>query len=795
MSLKRIEPGASIDVERGDLALVMVLGAPTEMQMRSLQSVARTTDQEIPLLLCLAGASEPKLMDLLEQLSFADDQERQWLLLEAERTDQLTETLNRAINVCVPADVVLLTSACLVGEGWLDLLRAAARSDDRVASVSALSDGSGPLSLPDGPPAIPDAGGLDERAFADTADKLRGLAPMRPWILSAEPPCIYLCRSALELCHPAPQLGPFDPALRVQPAIVDFSQRCVLHGLVHLGADDVFVHDPGARGGVDFGGEVEGGGLLADRFRYLPNARAGMERETAGSLPHALAAAQIAARDPSVTIDARALTSGVNGTKLHIVELIGALAKTGRARVRALVTADLGEFRQPLTAIDGLELLYIDEIDQATLIDDVIHRPYQVSSLGELDLLSALGRSVLITQQDLIGFRNPAYFPANYWAQYRRVARTAAGFADRVLFFSEHAKRDALKEGLVDEGRAVVVPIGIDHQVMEPAAKSGIPLGAEGLQGAEFMLCLGSDFAHKNRVFAIELLRALREDHGWDGKLALAGLTVEFGSSRPLEEELLEFHPELRDAVFELGCVDEAGKAWLLGNATAVIYPTTVEGFGLLPFEAAGAGVPCLFASGTSLAETLPVELGCLVPWSAKESAERAIGLLRDDRLRSEHVRITNEAGSRFRWSDTAEQLLNVYREAACPPGPAAQVPTDAVAHRPCPAAVAPGQALAVDILNLEHELAQLRAQRESACSQSELAQTENAVLREAVAERDARLDCLDADALGLVGPGGQIPKELHRPLLAVTTRSYLRRPFFAALKAGYSLTKRLGGS
>jgi hypothetical protein len=211
-----------------------------------------------------------------------------------------------------------------------------------------------------------------------------------------------------------------------------------------------------------------------------------------------------------------------------------------------------------------------------------------------------------------------------------------------------------------------------------------------------------------------------------------------------------------------------------------VLYPTTVEGFGLLPFEAADVGIPCLFASGTSLAETLPAELGCLVPWSARESAEQAIGLLRDERLRSEHVRITQEAGSRFRWSDTAEQLLSVYREAARPPSRAA---------------VAPGQALALDVLRLDRELAQLRAQSESDRAQCELAQAENAALRGSIVEQEKRLDGLDEDALGLVGPGGQIPKELHRPLLAITTRGYLRKPFFALLRAGYSLTKRLGGS
>ena len=41
----------------------------------------------------------------------------------------------------------------------------------------------------------------------------------------------------------------------------------------------------------------------------------------------------------------------------------------------------------------------------------------------------------------------------------------------------------------------------------------------------------GTDFLHKNRVFAIRLLEALRSEHGWEGSLVLAGPKVAKGSS------------------------------------------------------------------------------------------------------------------------------------------------------------------------------------------------------------------------------------------------------------------------
>ena len=49
--------------------------------------------------------------------------------------------------------------------------------------------------------------------------------------------------------------------------------------------------------------------------------------------------------------------------------------------------------------------------------------------------------------------------------------------------------------------------------------------------------------------------------------------------------------------------------------------------------------------------------------------------------------------------------------------------------------------------------------------------------------ERSAPLADL---AVSLVGPGGYVPPDVQRALLAVSTRPSLRGPVFGALRAGY---------
>jgi hypothetical protein len=130
--------------------------------------------------------------------------------------------------------------------------------------------------------------------------------------------------------------------------------------------------------------------------------------------------------------------------------------------------------------------------------------------------------------------------------------------------------------------------------------------------------------------------------------------------------------------VVVLPAVTELEKVWLYGAASLVLYPTIQEGFGLVPFEAARAGVPCLFAAQTSLAEVLPREAARIVQWNARLSALEARRLIDDEAERRSHVETIVAAGERFTWAHTGELLMGVYEQAlAAPMRPARTVLLD----------------------------------------------------------------------------------------------------------------------
>ena len=83
-------------------------------------------------------------------------------------------------------------------------------------------------------------------------------------------------------------------------------------------------------------------------------------------------------------------------------------------------------------------------------------------------------------------------------------------------------------------------------------------------------------------------------------------------------------------AVLDLGAVTEAEKDWLFERCDLVVYPSVLEGFGLVPFEAAAHRVPCLWAPGSSLSELLPDEAAGIVPGTTSQSAAHARALIQD---------------------------------------------------------------------------------------------------------------------------------------------------------------------
>jgi glycosyltransferase involved in cell wall biosynthesis len=593
--------------------------------LATVRSVVKHSDAATPVI--IAGPSAA-LARMTEELALQADEGT--LLGLALDCDTEVEAVNAAMGVSFPSDVVMVAPGIRLTPSWLERLGAAAASDSIVASATPLC-ASGLL------------GDFDEAARRIRERSLR----LYPRIARVGPGCAYIRRPALELA------GPLAESLALGEALAQFALQTLALGMIHIAADDVLVEGSPAEGVALVAPSVSLGQTETPVQETIVN-------DEHGALRRAVNMARTALDPLSVTIDGRALVSAVGGTQTYIIELILALVRQAKVTVRVLVPPDLSQrAADAFMAVSGVELLSYEQAIEGVSLTDVVHRPQQVFTPDDLALLRLVGERVVIGQQDLIAYHNHSYHPdVDSWRGYRRTTRLALAGADQVVFFSEHARRDALGEDLLPAGRTHVV--GIAAEALEPSSSPGRP--PEGMPEDEpFLLCLGADYAHKNRPFAIELLGALRE-LGWPGRLVLAGAHVPHGSSREREQRLLGENPSLAGFVLDLGQVDESCKRWLYGHARALVYPTTYEGFGLLPLEAAQAGLPCLFAAQASLSE-IAGDVATVIAWDAHASAAAALPLLSEGPARAGHLARLSALPIPT-WNQVAQGLIAVYQQA-----------------------------------------------------------------------------------------------------------------------------------
>jgi GT2 family glycosyltransferase/glycosyltransferase involved in cell wall biosynthesis len=725
--------GEDIGASRGDVVVCVPVYGGHDLFIGCLRSVLKYTPANARILICDDASPDARSEQLVRELERSAAVEHELFYLRRRQNVGFPANVNGAFAAAAPADVIVLNSDCVVSEGWIEGLQAAAYVDSRVATATALTNHGSLASVPDSGrpmPHLPEDWDFDHAAAAIRARSLR----VRPRVPTAIGHCMFIRRSALEL------IGDFD--LAFSPGYgeeVDFSQRCLRSGLCHVLADDVLVLH---HGGGSFGSHQQRDAIQHEHERIIaaryPYYHDGIKLlgEVGGPVARTLNIARRALSGLSVTIDARILSGPMTGTQLHVLELIAALARTGSARVSAVVSDELSSYAvRALTSLEDVTLLTRSQA-KATPRADVMHRPFQIHNGEDLAFLASLGERLVVTNQDLISYHNPSYFKDfESWENYRRVTRGSLAVADRVVFFSSHARDDALAEDLVDPGRASVVHIGVDHTFAGGQTRSE-PRGAEPLaSGAEAILCLGTDFRHKNRIFALRVLEQLQRRHGWDGYLLLAGPRVERGSSVPEEAEMLMLHPGVAEATLNFAAVSEAEKAWLFDRSRLALYPTIHEGFGLIPFEAADYGVPCMWAKGTSLGEILPDGAAEIICWNAEESADRAFALLRDEQACQRNLGAIRGAAAPLSWDATAQRLLELY-------------------HTTCDGPAAPAGAF-----DRRHGIMQ---------------------------------GTLSEDAMRLMGPGGALPEGAARPLLALATHPRIGVPVFRAIGVGYRASHRL---
>jgi len=181
-----------------------------------------------------------------------------------------------------------------------------------------------------------------------------------------------------------------------------------------------------------------------------------------------------------------------------------------------------------------------------------------------------------------------------------------------------------------------------------------------------FLLYAGTIRPQKNiprMVEAFSLIRSELEHHPLYRGLRLIIIGDEISTAPSVRRAVIQSRVE-KDVRF-LGFVPIETLRVFYQAASAFVFPSLYEGFGLPPLEAMACGTPVVCSHLSSLPEVVGDAAVIVNPENVFDIARGIREALLDQSLRSQLVQRGFEQSRRFDWQRTATQVLATYREVA----------------------------------------------------------------------------------------------------------------------------------
>lgn len=268
----------------------------------------------------------------------------------------------------------------------------------------------------------------------------------------------------------------------------------------------------------------------------------------------------------------------------------------------------------------------------------------------------------VVTIHDVGYLHYPETYTKSRWWSLHLSTRFSASQARLIIADSKATKADLVHHYNIPAEKIRVVYLAGDpiFQPMESAMAIDEVKRRHGIAG-EYFLHLGTLQPRKNidglvRAFA-EFTRTAGNAH----KLVLAGRKGWlFESIYRVVQNL-----GLVDAVVFVDYVSDEDLPALLNGATALVFPSYYEGFGLPALQAMACGVPVIASNVSSLPEVVG-DAGLLIdPYDTSQIANSMARIVSDQNLRNDLHQRGLERAKLFSWEQCARETLAVLEEAS----------------------------------------------------------------------------------------------------------------------------------
>lgn len=265
-------------------------------------------------------------------------------------------------------------------------------------------------------------------------------------------------------------------------------------------------------------------------------------------------------------------------------------------------------------------------------------------------------KNEIVTVIDLFPLTGKDYSTSEFQQKFSALLLEAVERAVRVITPSQHTTDQLLKHLNVPREKVRLIPFGVDLPAESLSQERRLAEREQLVgKGNEMVLTVGVIQTRKNTLNALKALRYLPERY----RLVIAG-----GNGHGSEAIHAFIRTEgLSSRVVLMGYVPAEQLPVLYDAASAFLFPSFEEGFGLPVLEAMAHGLPVVASKTSSLPEVGGDAALYIDPHDPKDIAEKIASALEDEGLRRLMTERGRARARAFTWRRTAEANLQAYNE------------------------------------------------------------------------------------------------------------------------------------
>lgn len=606
-------------------------------------------------------STDPRLIRYLE---YMQKNVNNFNLIRNSENSGFVKSVNKGIKLS-KNDVVLLNSDTMVSPNWLDEILTCAYLDDKIATVTPLSNNATICSVPDLCRCNDIPHGYTVQQFSNLIfDISKKLNMGYVTIPTGVGFCLFIKRKVID------EIGPFDEIYgKGYNEENDFCMRALQKGYFHVCCTSAFVYHKGRVSFKDEQVDLEATNqkiLLARYPEYLSLVEDFVSKNPLKLIQNELkfvVEGELANPEISIGIDCQLLNRDVwTGSERYIFYLIENIVMSNTDYKYILysknrIIDDLLEKCKKSTrkyAVDSISV-FLDSDDV-----DVFHRTVQCFNVEDLILLLK-SKSSVITILDLILYKYPSYFDTAQEAKsYQLLTELSVKIADKVIAISSHCKYDIVNTLQIPDEKVDVIHLAIDKKFRRIYDEEELIKFKDKYQLSNgYILYIGTDFPHKNIESVITSYKRLTKILSPSPELVIAGPSTSL-KRRSNIEKLIDGDKRIK----LLDYVDDCDIVYLYNCSGLFVYPSLYEGFGLPILEAMACGVPVVASKATSIPEVAGNAALLVDATDIDELCKSMHRVLINKELQQSLIESGFERVKEFNWKKTAERTVETYKAA-----------------------------------------------------------------------------------------------------------------------------------